>query len=95
MNYADVCRHFGTQSAIARALGISVQAVSRWKRSGIVPLARQYEIQILTGGHLRASLAHRTTSSLSGPIRPRRSVENNIQTGKKTGVSLIDSVASL
>jgi hypothetical protein len=54
----DLRQHFGFQVAISRAVGISEQAVSRWFRRDRVPLGRQYEIQILTGGKLRADPAH-------------------------------------
>jgi hypothetical protein len=54
MNMQDLIEHFGTQSAIAKALGTSDQVVSSWKVKNRIPLGRQYEIQILTAGKLRA-----------------------------------------
>jgi len=53
MTFQDLKDHFGTQSDIARALRTSAQVVSAWKKNGI-PVGRQYEIQVLTGGKLRA-----------------------------------------
>lgn len=53
MNFKDLVDHYGSQRQIAQALGVSKQLVSYWKRAG-VPIGRQYEIQILTGGRLRA-----------------------------------------
>ena len=44
----------GTQVKTAAALGLTQAAISEWFRLGYVPLGRQYEIQILTGGRLRA-----------------------------------------
>ena len=58
MNMQDLISHFGSQTAVARALGTSVQVVSAWKTKNRIPLGRQYEIQILTAGKLRADPAH-------------------------------------
>ncbi len=54
MNIQDLINHFGSQAAIARALGTSDQVVSAWKAKNRIPIGRQYEIQILTAGKLRA-----------------------------------------
>jgi hypothetical protein len=54
MQFHDLINYYGTQAAAASAIGTSAQVVSAWKRNGI-PLGRQYEIQVLTGGQLRAS----------------------------------------
>ncbi len=80
MNYQSMLAHFGTATAAADALGITVQAVSKWKIHGI-PRGRQYEIQFITGGRLRAD----------GPNKPRTPVKNNYSTVKKTGVRVIDN----
>lgn len=37
-------RYFGTQSAIARAFGISDAAVSHWFRAGEIPPLRKYQL---------------------------------------------------
>ena len=58
MNIQDLVDYFGSQSAIAKALGTSDQVVSAWKVKNRIPIGRQYEIQILTGGKLRADPAH-------------------------------------
>jgi len=49
----EIVAHFGGVTATARALDIARQTVQRWKTR--VPLGRQYEIQIITGGKLRAN----------------------------------------
>jgi DNA-binding transcriptional regulator YdaS (Cro superfamily) len=55
MTPKDVVEHFGgTQVKAAAALGISQASVSEWFQIGYVPLGRQYELQVLTGGRLRA-----------------------------------------
>jgi DNA-binding transcriptional regulator YdaS (Cro superfamily) len=58
MNFQDLLDHFGSQSNAAKAVGTSPQVVSMWKRNGIPP-GRQFEIQILTGGVLRAAVVQR------------------------------------
>lgn len=44
----------GTQEATAKALGVTQGAVSQWVQAGRVPLLRQYQIETLTHGALRA-----------------------------------------
>ena len=58
MNIQDLIEHFGSQAAIAKALNTSDQVVSAWKVKNRIPPGRQFEIQILTGGKLRADVAH-------------------------------------
>jgi hypothetical protein len=53
MTKADIVQHFGGVTAAAKALKTNRQTVQRWRDK--VPLGRQYEIQILTGGKLRAN----------------------------------------
>lgn len=65
MNMQDLIDHFGTQSAIAKALGTSDQVVSAWKVKNRIPLGRQYEIQILTAGKLRADPMQQASQSES------------------------------
>ena len=48
----DVIIHFGSQAAVARALGISQPAVAIWQDQP--PPLRQLQIERLTGGRLRA-----------------------------------------
>ncbi len=51
MKKSDVIKHFGSKSAVARALGITPQAVSLWSER--VPELRAYQIESLTGGRLK------------------------------------------
>lgn len=44
--------YFGTKAAIADALGIKRSAVSQW--GGTIPQGRAYQIEVLTGGKLKA-----------------------------------------
>lgn len=58
MTYDQALRHFGgTQEKLAAALGITQSTVSSWGR--IVPDRYQYQIEVLTGGALRADEALR------------------------------------
>lgn len=50
MKTSDAVSHFGSRSALARALGISRAAVAQW--GCFVPKGRAYEIHVLTGGAL-------------------------------------------
>jgi len=49
--YEALC-HFGGRDALAKALGISRVATYEWGEQ--VPLLRQYQIEVITGGALRA-----------------------------------------
>lgn len=54
MTFDELINHFGTQQAAADAIGISQPSVSGWREGGI-PLPRQYQIQVITGGRLQAT----------------------------------------
>jgi len=51
MTKDDAIKHFGSASALAEALAVTRQAVSDWQQ---IPLGRQYQLQVLTGGELVA-----------------------------------------
>ena len=53
MTYQDLQRKYGTDSNIARSVGVSRQLVGYWKRNSI-PYSRQCMIQLVTKGRLRA-----------------------------------------
>lgn len=53
MNYEQLIKHFGSQTAIARALSLSSPSVWEWQTNGI-PDERQLEIERLTDGKLKA-----------------------------------------
>jgi transcriptional repressor of cell division inhibition gene dicB len=52
MEIERVVDFYGSKAAIARALGITPVAVSRWQRD--IPPLRQLQIQSLTGGKIKA-----------------------------------------
>lgn len=63
MKKSDVIKHFGSKSAVARALGISPQAVFGWPEK--VPDLRAYQIEELTKGQLKRETCQRATSATS------------------------------
>lgn len=50
MRKAAAVEHFETESAVARALGITHQAVNNWP--DIVPKGSAYQLQVITAGKL-------------------------------------------
>ncbi len=48
----DLLKYFKTKTAIARAARIAPSSVSEWFEHGAVPVARQYQFQVLTNGAL-------------------------------------------
>ena len=67
MNKSDVLSYFGGVAATAKALGISHVAVSKW--GDTIPQGRTYQIEVLTGGALKADHA-----APSGQQRPYQRV---------------------
>lgn len=53
MTYEELVNHFGKPIEVSRKLNITPQAVCIWKDSG-VPLIRQFQIEVLTQGKLKA-----------------------------------------
>lgn len=53
MRKSEVLAYFGNQSEVARALGITRMAVRQWPDDS-VPMRRQYEIERITNGALKA-----------------------------------------
>ncbi|MGR3303770.1 MAG: Cro/CI family transcriptional regulator [Candidatus Scalindua sp.] len=50
---ADAIKHFGSAVELAKALGISKQAIPQWGKH--VPEGRAYQLQIITNGELSTS----------------------------------------
>jgi len=51
MTKSQAIKHFGSISALAKALGVTYEAVRQWQE---VPELRQYQIERLTCGDLKA-----------------------------------------
>lgn len=56
MKKIDVVKHFGTQQAVADALGIEQAAVSQWGEK--IPQLRAYQIERITNGALKVETQH-------------------------------------
>jgi DNA-binding transcriptional regulator YdaS (Cro superfamily) len=56
MTKEQAIRHYGTQAALARALGIHRAAINGWGEQ--IPLGRQYQLEVLTQGVLKADRPH-------------------------------------
>jgi len=48
--------HFGTQTKLARSLGLAQSTVAEWSTNQEIPIARQYQIELATNGSLKADL---------------------------------------
>lgn len=49
----SLIRMFGSQRALASALGVTESAVSQWFKKGCVPLPRAVEIVRITSGKIK------------------------------------------
>lgn len=72
MKTADVIAFYGTQIAVARALNCHRHAVYQWGED--VPLSRQYELEVKTGGALKSdyTLAKSARTPSGRPTRKTR-----------------------
>ncbi|MEG5297593.1 Cro/CI family transcriptional regulator [Enterobacter roggenkampii] len=50
MNTCDALNHFGTKTKLARAAGVELQSVYKWKE--LVPEARAHRLEEASGGVL-------------------------------------------
>lgn len=55
MTPRDVVKHFGGIVAAADALGVTRQAIYMWLKRRRIPAQRAYQVQVVTGGALKAS----------------------------------------
>ncbi len=53
MKTKDAIQHFGSVGALAAALGIKRQAIYQWPET--VPASRQFEVEVKSGGALKAA----------------------------------------
>jgi len=54
MTITEAARYFGNQYKLAKALGISRSRVSIYAQNGHIPLTRQYQLELITEGDLKA-----------------------------------------
>lgn len=63
MKTSEAVQFFNGVTRLARALGIRRQAIYQWGEEP--PQGRQFEIQVLTGGHLKAETRSTDRSAAS------------------------------
>jgi hypothetical protein len=63
----DARQHFGTLTAVGKAIGISRSAVAQWP--DVVPEGMAYKLQVITGGRLQ--VAPHLYPSRRGTRRPK------------------------
>lgn len=54
MTLEEAIMYYGSQRALCIALGLSPQAMTNWKRTGMLPFANQARIEKMTNGVLKA-----------------------------------------
>lgn len=57
MKLEEAIEAFGSSGALCRVLGVRPQHLYNWRKRGI-PKARQYEIEALSGGRVKADRSH-------------------------------------
>ena len=68
MKPKDLLDIWPTQAEIARVLGLRSPSIAEWFTDGVIPEARQYQIEIASGGALRADKpANRKTNPTADP----------------------------
>lgn len=70
MNKSQAIEHFGSVTALAKALGVTYEAVRQW---GEVPELRQYQLEHLTGGALKADQLPTMSPTLRASVSGRQS----------------------
>jgi transcriptional repressor of cell division inhibition gene dicB len=70
MRKADVIAHFGTQVAVARAIGLTKSAINQWPER--VPFESALRVQAATGGLLSVDMALYELPELPRPRTVRR-----------------------
>jgi len=59
MNAKQVIKHYGSTRKAAEAIGVTYNAVQNWKSAG-VPRSMQFELEVITGGKLKADRSPRS-----------------------------------
>jgi hypothetical protein len=57
---------------LAEILGTSTQNICVWIKRGVVPLSREYELQVKSGGRLTASTFNPDVDYVTGGLRDMR-----------------------
>jgi len=62
----QVIEFFGTQSELARLLGVSQQSIRHWVVRGHIPLRRALQIEEISGGNIRLKDILHLTNKIGG-----------------------------
>lgn len=54
MKTLEAIEKYGTQEALAEALGLKQPSINRWVKTGSIPHLRQLQLESLSGGALKA-----------------------------------------
>ena len=54
MDIETAVKYYKTEAALAEALGLKSGTIAVWRHRGGIPAGVQFELQILTGGRLKA-----------------------------------------
>ena len=65
---------YGSRAALARAIGVTPEAVRQWKVKGTVPAARCGDIERVTDGAVTAAQLRPDLAGIFGARRPRNNV---------------------
>ena len=52
--FIELIRHFETQAALAKAMGVTPSAISQWVRRGSIPAEHAIAIERVTEGKFKA-----------------------------------------
>ena len=63
MKKIDAIKHFGGVAGLAKKLGITPEAIYQWGDD--VPGSREYQIQVLTNGKLKAGASQRGQEAIA------------------------------
>lgn len=57
MTVTEVKAYYRTLASAAKELGVTRQAVNKWRDNDLIPFNTQYRIEVLTNGELKADRA--------------------------------------
>lgn len=67
-------RYFGTAASLARAIGVTTQAIGNWRRRGFVPRASALEIELATDGQCPADGFKAMVPNVEPPRPPKEHI---------------------
>ena len=70
MKKADVIKYFGGVKQLCEAMGMTRQALDQWP--DVVNKARQWELEVISGGALLVEPAHINFKGFNDPHKKRR-----------------------